>query len=507
MTPYEQQKNRGRRNAFDVAGTRAWIRRLTGDRRALVLGAVIVAVLLVIWLAVSRSSAPPQGGRFRGIGPTPVAVATVENGDVPVERAALGTVTPLATVTLRAQIAGRLVQVGFKEGQTVKAGDLLAQVDPRPYQFALDQAKGQLERDQALLRNAEIDLARYQTLAKQDSIAKQQLDTQAALVRQYKGVVQSDQANVDTAALNLDYTRIVAPIPGRVGLRQVDVGNLVSQGDANGVVMLTQTKPITVVFTLPEDDLPLVLPRLRSGATLPVVAIDRSGKTKLGEGVVSAVDSQIDQTSGTVRLKAQFANDDEALFPNQFVNVKVVVDVRKDVPVISAAAVQRGAPGTFVWVVGEDKTVTARPVTLGVTSGDRIAIEQGLQKGERIVIDGADRVKEGAAVLLPGETPPNFVPGQGNGAGGRGARREGGAPGGQNRGAPGSQPPLPATGAQGPNAAAPGAQTPTAQPAESGAPQQPGERRRRAAPPADGAAAPATPSTTAPAAPAPNAQR
>ncbi len=279
---------------------------------------------------------------------------------MPVERAALGTVTPLATVTLRAQIGGRLVQVGFQEGQAVKAGDLLAQVDPRPYQFALDQAKGQLERDQALLRNAEIDLTRYQTLAKQDSIAKQQLDTQAALVRQYKGTVQSDQANVDTAALNLDYTRIVAPVPGRVGLRQVDVGNLVSPGDANGVVMLTQTKPITVVFTLPEDDLPLVLPRLRSGAQLPVIAIDRSGKTKLGEGVVSAVDSQIDQTSGTVRLKAQFANDDEALFPNQFVNVKVIVDVRKDVAVISAAAVQRGAPGTFVWVVGEDKTVNAR---------------------------------------------------------------------------------------------------------------------------------------------------
>jgi multidrug efflux system membrane fusion protein len=233
--------------------------------------------------------------------------------------------------------------------------------------------------------------------------------------------------------------------------------------------------------------------------------MDRSGKTKLGQGVVSAVDSQIDQTSGTVRLKAQFANDDETLFPNQFVNVKVIVDTRKDVPVISAAAVQRGAPGTFVWVVNEDKTVTARPVTLGVTSGDRIAVEQGLQKGDRIVIDGADRVKEGAPVLLPGETPPNFAPGQGNGAGGGRQRREGGAPGAQNRGAPGSQPPVPATGAQGPNVTAPGAQTPTAQPAESGAPQQPGgERRHRGGtPPADGSAAPASPAP-APAAPSGN---
>lgn len=506
MTPYEQQRNRqaktaGGRSPLDLANIRAWLRRITGDRRAVVLGAIIVAVALVIWLAMARSAAPPQAGRFRGMGPTPVAIATVENGDVPIERTALGTVTPLATVTLRTQIAGRLVQVGFSEGQAVQAGDLLAQVDPRPYQFALDQAKGQLERDAAQLSNAEIDLQRYQTLVKQDSIQRQVLDTQVALVRQLKGTVQSDQANVDTAALNLNYTRIVAPVPGRVGLRQVDVGNYVTPSDANGVVVLTQTKPIAVVFTLPEDDLPVLMPRLRSGAQLPVIAIDRSGKTKLGEGVVSAIDSQIDQASGTVRIKAQFANNDETLFPNQFVNVKVIVDTRKDVPVISAAAVQRGAPGTFVWLVNEDKTVTARPVTLGVTSGDRIEVEQGLQKGDRVVIDGADRVKEGAPVLLPGETPANFVPGQGNGAGGR-PRREGGAPGGQNRGAPGAQPPVPATGAQGPSAVAPGAQTPTAQPAESGAPQQPGERRRRrdGAPPADGSAAPASPAP-APAAP------
>jgi membrane fusion protein, multidrug efflux system len=515
MTPYEQQKNRGRRSALEFANMRAWFRRLTGDRRALVLGAVILAVVLVIWLAIARSSAPNQAGRMRGMGPTPVAIVTVEHGDVPIERSALGTVTPLATVTLRTQISGRLTEVGFTEGQAVKQGDLLAQVDPRPYQFALDQAKGQLERDKALLRNAELDLQRYQTLSKQDSIAKQQVDTQAALVAQYRGTVQSDQANVDTAALNLQYTRLIAPLPGRVGLRQVDVGNYVTPGDTNGVVVLTQTKPITVIFTLAEDDLPMLLPRLRAGAKLPVTAIDRSGRTKLAEGFVSAVDSQVDTTSGTIRLKAQFANEDEALFPNQFVNARVTVDVRKDVPVVPNSAVQRGAPGAFVWLIKDDQTVTARPVTLGVSSNDRVAIEQGLEKGERVVTDGADRLREGAPVLLPGQTPPNFTPGQGNGAGGRGAR-QGGAPGVQSRGSPGSAQPStnnphattpPATGAQGPNAQAPGAQTPTAQQAEPGAPQQPGEegqrRRRRpdAATPADGqqpAPAPSAPAQQPP---------
>jgi len=370
----------------------------------------------------------------------PVTTATAEKGDIPVTVNALGTITPLATITVKSQIAGLLTEVAFQEGQMVQKGDLLALVDPRPYQHALEQAQGQLERDQALLKNAQLDAQRYKTLFAQDSIAKQQLDTQNALVLQYTGTVQTDQAQVDTAKLNLNYCYIRAPLTGRVGLRLVDPGNYISVGDSTGIAVITQMQPITAIFTVAEDNLPPILQRLRQNVQLPVTAYDRGLKTKLADGAVSSIDNQIDTTTGTVKLRAQFANKDEMLFPNQFVNIALLVNTIRDATVIPTAAVQRGAPGTFVYVVthnGGDKekeaaekskeswfsrlvdsikeflgehlgssekkrvapTVAVRPVKLGVSSGERIAVDSGLAPGDVVVTDGADRLKDGAPVI------------------------------------------------------------------------------------------------------------
>jgi len=375
---------------------------------------VVLASILagIAWIVLHPRAAPPPRGRFAMNGTMPVVAATTAKGDIRIELKALGTVTSLATVTVKTQIGGQLTQVAFTEGQTVHVGDFLAQIDPRPYQLALDQYEGQLRRDQALLAAARVDLARYQKLVAEDSIARQQLDTQTSLVQQYEGTVETDGAQVNNAKLNIAYCHIVSPVTGRVGLRQVDQGNYVQTSDANGIVVITQIQPITVVAAVPEDELPAIQKRLHAGATLPVTAFDRSDSVKLATGKLMTLDSQIDTTTGTIKLKAQFDNQDETLFPNQFVNIRVLVDVLRDAITIPTVAVQRGAPGTYVYLVQPDNTVTVRPIGLGPASADQVAILSGLAPGDRVVIDGADKLRDGAHVTLP-----TAEPGAGGGAG------------------------------------------------------------------------------------------
>jgi multidrug efflux system membrane fusion protein len=336
----------------------------------------------------------------------PVVAETARKGDINIFLNGLGTATPLRTVAVRSRVEGELLRVLFTEGQTVKAGDVLAEIDPRPFHVQLMQAEGQMARDQALLANARIDLERYQTLFKQDSIAKQQVDTQAALVHQYEGAVKTDQSAIDNARLQLTYSRITAPVSGRLGLRQVDPGNVVRASDPNGIVVITQLQPIAVVFTIPQDNLPVVMKRLQTGEKPPVDAWDRENKAKLASGTLITVDNQIDSTTGTVKLKAQVANQDNALFANQFVNVRMLIDTRRDVVTVPMAALQRGSQGMFVYVVKDDSTVTVRPVKVGPSEGDRVAIESGLAEGERIVTDGMDRLREGARVEVGGRPAP-----------------------------------------------------------------------------------------------------
>ncbi|MCO4860694.1 MdtA/MuxA family multidrug efflux RND transporter periplasmic adaptor subunit [Cupriavidus sp. WGlv3] len=337
------------------------------------------------------------GGRA-GMPRSPVVVAAVVQRDMDVVLNGLGNVTPVSNVTVRAQVSGPLLKVLFKEGQMVKAGDVLAEIDPRPFQAALDQAVGQLARDQALLQNARLDQQRYRTLLGQDSISKQQVDTQDALVRQYEGVVKTDQGNVANARLQLGYTRIVAPVSGRIGLRQVDPGNIVNTGDTNGIALITQIQPIAVMYTIPEDNLPSVLKKLNAGEKLPVQAWDRQVRNQLGEGTLLTTDNQIDTTTGTVKLKAVFPNADGMLFPNQFVNVRTRVDTLRDATVIPVAAIQRGQQGTFVYTVDEASQVKVQVIELGPGDGTRSAVLKGLEPGQRVVVDGADRLKEGMTV-------------------------------------------------------------------------------------------------------------
>ena len=380
---------------------------------ALALGAVAAAAGVGYYFYQQHSAEPAarmgKGGFGKGGGNVPVVAVPATTADVAVQLDALGSVTPVATATVRSRVDGQLMKLLFKEGQVVREGDPLAEIDPRPAQVQLATAEGQLAKDQSLLKNAQLDLERYRTLFQQDSIARQQLDTQEALVRQYEATLKVDQAAIESARLQLVYCRITAPIGGRLGLRQVDLGNIVRAGDANGLVVITQLQPITVVFSIPEDSLPPVMKKLKAGDKLAVSAFDRAGKTQLAAGTLITVDNQIDPATGTVKLRAQFANDDLQLFPNQFVNVRLLVDTRAGATVIPAAAVQRGTPGTFAYVVDADsKAVSVRKLRLGPAQGDLVAVEEGLAPGTLVVVDGADRLREGAVVemVVRNHSPP-----------------------------------------------------------------------------------------------------
>jgi membrane fusion protein, multidrug efflux system len=361
----------------------------------IVLGLGVLA--LVIWAIYPK---PAVNNRFNQ-GAQPVGVATAANAPIRVTLNALGTVTPLATATVRPQVGGLLTKLYFTEGQMVKAGDLLAQIDPRPYQAALDQAKGQLARDQANLTNAKVDLARYQALAAQNAISGQQVATQDALVRSDAGVVESDKANVEAAAINLGYTRIVSPVEGRAGLHQLDVGNIVQAGQVTGVVVVTELSPMSVVFTVPEDNISQIMGRVSQGAVLETDAWDRSQTIQIASGKLATVDNVVDPTTGTVKLRAMFDNTDSKLFPSQFVNIRLLVNTLPNQTVVPVAAIQRGASGTFVFIVSPDKTVSQRSVKLGVQDGDSVAILSGLKPGDTVVVDGADRLRDGSEVIIP----------------------------------------------------------------------------------------------------------
>ncbi len=348
-------------------------------------------------------------------GPTSMAVPVVavesKKANFDVYISGLGSVTPLKTVTVRTRVDGQLMEVLYQEGQIVKEGELLARIDPRPFEVQLAQAEGQMARDIAQLKNAQLDLERYRILWQQDSVSQQQLDTQEALVRQFEGAIKTDQGQIDSAKLNLVYCRITAPVSGRVGLRLVDQGNIVHVSDTNGLVVITQLQPITVVFPIPEDNLPQVLAGLKGGRHMPVVAYDREMRNKLADGSLLTVDNQIDPTTGTVRLKATFQNEKNELFPNQFVNARLLVEVKRQATVIPASAIQRGPQGTFAYVVKADRTVTVRPINVDQIQGGQASVKAGISLGELVVVDGQDRLREGTRVDL---RPQNGGPPQNN---------------------------------------------------------------------------------------------
>jgi len=411
------------------------------------------------WYFLSMQTADPASKKGGGKGDAaartlPVVAAPVKLGSIDVYINALGTVTPRNAVTVRARVDGQLMSVMFREGQMVKKGDLLAEIDPRPFQVQLTQAEGQMAKDQALLKNAQLDVERYRTLLAQDSISKQQVDTQEALVRQYQGAVQSDQGAIDNAKLQLTYSRVTAPISGRVGLRQIDPGNIARASDTTGLIVITELSPISVLYPIPEDNVPRVMRRLATGEAIVVEAWDRDQKVKLATGKLITVDNQIDTTTGTVKLKAEFPNETLALFPNQFVNVRMLVQTMADATLVPSAAIQRGSPGTFVYVVKDDQTVTVTPVQLGPVQGEVTAVTTGVKPGNLVVVDGTDKLREGAKVELitpegrttpppgskaraprserpPGDRPPGERP---QGEGKRGSKGGEGGKGGQGGG-------------------------------------------------------------------------
>ncbi len=371
-----------------------------GARRPVWLWAVGLGLgLLVLWTCARGGRNAPTGPKGAGR-PVPVLAVAARTGDMALSLTGLGTVTPLATVTVRSRVDGQLVQVAFKEGQQVEQGQLLTQIDPRPFQVQLQQAEGQLAKDQAALTNARLDLARFKDLARQGILAQQQLDTQTSLVNQGQASIQADQAQVASARLNLTYSRITAPISGRVGLRLVDPGNMVHATDTGGLAVITPLNPINVVFTIPADSIQRVLARTRKEPHLPVDAYDRDMTQRLAQGELDAMDNQVDPATGTVKLKARFPNEDHALFPNQFVNAKLFVDTLHQAVLIPTAALQRGPQGIYVYVVKPDHTVALRPVTVQATEGDATAIQSGLKAGEVVVTDGMEKLRPGSAVSL-----------------------------------------------------------------------------------------------------------
>jgi membrane fusion protein, multidrug efflux system len=423
-------------------------------------GLIWVVFLLIIggvagyavWLAGQPSAAPKGqggggggfgggGGRGAVLGPVPVVVTKVARSSIPVYLNGLGNVNPYYTVTVKSRVDGQLMKLDFNEGDLVKAGQVLCEIDPRPYQVQLDIAQATLAHDQALLDNAKVDQNRYKELVKTDAIPSQQLDTQNALVAQDEGTIKQDNANIESAKLQLVYSKVTAPITGVVGLRLVDPGNIVHAADANGMITITQLQPIAVLFTIPEDRLPEVTQKLRSGAHLPADAFNRDQSKKLASGMLVTLDNQIDNTTGTSKLKAVFDNTDNALFPQQFVNIRLLVDTLTNQLVIPNVAVQNGQQGTFVYVVDQDSIVHLKPVRVGITTETSADILSGISDGDRVVVDGTDRLIEGATVRVrkAGEldNPPGFDPGAG-GRGGRGKKggRKGGGKKGQGGGAP-----------------------------------------------------------------------
>jgi membrane fusion protein, multidrug efflux system len=389
------------------------IPRPTKTRSALwrALGLVVV-IGLPIGAYEAFQTAPTllgRPGRAPRTAPQPVGAATIGKGDIRIIVDALGTVTPLATVTVMTQINGQLTEVGFKEGQMLKKGDFLAQIDQRPFQALEQQAEGQLVHDQGLLDEARMDLTRFENLTKTQAIPRQQAEDQVYLVKQAEGSVKTDQAQIETQKINIIYCHIVSPVDGRVGLRLVDPGNFVQTTNSSGIAVITQLQPISVIFTVPEDDLPQIMAQSRAGhasqiseSQLQVVAFDRTNATQLAIGHVTTLDNQIDTTTGTVKLRAEFENSDEKLFPNQFVNARLLIKSSHDVVTVPTSAIQRGAPGTYVYVINADNTVSVRPIKVGPTDGEMAAVDSGLAPGNRVVIDGADRLRDGARVTIPG---------------------------------------------------------------------------------------------------------
>jgi multidrug efflux system membrane fusion protein len=370
---------------------------------------IVTAIIIIAGIIFIRSYMTKLSAEKNSLNansrPQPVTAVIATGTDFDVYLKGLGTIIPTNTVTVKSQVSGQLMSLHFKEGQQVQKDDLIAEIDPRPFQVQLMQAQGQLARDEAFLKNAEADLVLYKQLLAQDSIAAQQVTTQEALVKQYRGVLETDKGQIANARLQLTFARVIAPITGRVGLKQVDPGNMVQVNDVSGIVVITQLQPITVVFSLPQDNLTILMKRWNAGATLlPVQAYDQEGKILLASGKLLAVDNQIDTTTGTIKLKAIFDNKDNKLFPNQFVNVRMKVDTLRDATVMSTAAVQRGSIGTFAYVVKDDKTVTVRMLQLGPAEGDNVVVMEGLKPGEFVVTVGGDKLREGTKVeiITPG---------------------------------------------------------------------------------------------------------